>query len=114
MTKWMTTSPSKEQDMTIELANQPTESLTVNVEPTPKRRGRPAGSANKTVAKKTKKVKPVEQEQRTEADWQSLLSYLKFLQEQNEAQAAALDSYAHKEIQTKAVISYLETKLELK
>jgi hypothetical protein len=91
-------------------------SLTVNVETAPvvKRRGRPAGIKNKTAAKKTKKADKIELEPRTEADWQSLLSYLKFLQEQNEAQATALNSYAHKEIQTQAVISYLETKLELK
>jgi len=88
-------------------------SLTVNVATAPvvKRRGRPAGTPNKGVKKK---AKAVAQEQRTEADWQNLLQYLKFLQEQNEAQTAALDSYAHKEIQTKAVISYLEAKLELK
>jgi hypothetical protein len=101
---------NKETNMTIELANQPTESLTVNVEPAPKRRGRPAGAPSKA----TKKKKDIELEQRTEDDWQSLLSYLKFLQEQNEAQTAALNSYAHKEIQTQAVISYLEAKLELK
>lgn len=99
--------------MTIELANQPiSESLTVNVAtPAPKKRGRPAGTANKKAESKPKKVK---QEAHTEAEFQSLLVYLKYLQEQNEAQAAALDSYAHKEIQTQAVISYLEAKLELK
>ena len=104
--------------MTTEIQTQtPSEPLTATVEaaPTPKRRGRPAGAKTvKVQAKKSKKAAPVEQEQRTEADWQTLLNYLKYLQDQNVAQAAALDSYAHKEIQTQAVISYLETKLALK
>lgn len=85
--------------------------VTVDATPAPKKRGRPAGTPNKGLPKK-RKAKT--EEQRSEADWQNLLQYLKFLQEQNEAQAAALDSYAHKEIQTQAVISYLEAKLELK
>lgn len=89
----------------------PVQSLTVSAEaaPAPKKRGRPAGVKKTVAVKKTKKPAPTH----TEADWNELIQYSKFLQLQNEAQAAKLDSYAHKEIQTQAVISYLEAKLEL-
>ena len=78
--------------------------------PVAKKRGRPAGSKNKTV----KKAKAFKQPSKLASGIIKLQNKISELELIRERLHGVIDRQEHKAIQYRAVIDYLETKLELK
>ena len=79
--------------------------------PTPKKRGRPLGSKNKKKPAAARKA--FKQPKSSGTKLASLQSRIDELEQIRDRLHRLIDHHEHKEIQYRAVIDYLETKLEI-